>query len=271
MQKTGYPVISNIFFDAAIKRGQDKKSIYLYMARNHWQRNEYPEVIKALKNAGQATLDNPQMIAMHAEANKQLGKMHVAWRILDQGIELHPGYSKFFRQKFYYLLDMGLYKAAEGYINQYLQAEKYSANEYVAVAYTLRENKRYDLAERLLEEGAIKYPEESRIHELLSQLYIDQYKYLEAALVLDWASLKSSKFSHRAAALYLKANDPVRSMQINRRIPNQVDKFRQRISIDIDLDDYESMVAKEDVLLRYDLLTDQNITYALGFAFLQNR
>lgn len=267
LQKTGYPVISNIFFDAAIKRGQDKKSIYLYMARNYWQRNEYTAVIQALSNAGQAALDNPQMIAMHAEANKQLGKMHVAWRILDEGIVLHPGYSKFFRQKFYYLLDMGLYKAAEGYINQYLQAENYSANEYVAVAYTLRENKRYDLAERLLEEGAIKYPEESRIHELLSQLYIDQYKYLEAALVLDWTSLKSSKFSHRAAALYLKANDPVRSMQINRRIPNQVDKFRQRISIDIDLDDYESMVAKEDVLLRYDLLSDQNITYALGFAF----
>lgn len=267
LQKTGYPRLSNIFFDAAIEKGQTKQSIYLYIARNHWQRSEYREVIQALDKAGQAALDKPQLIAMRAEANKQLGEMNIAWDVLDQGIQLHPEYSKFYRQKFYYLLDMGLYTAAEGYIDKYLEAENYSANEYVAVAYTLRENKRYQLASKLLEEGAIKYPEEKRIYELLSQVYIDQYKYLEAALVLDWASLKSSGFSHRAAALYLKAKDPVRSMQINRRIPDQVDKFRQRISIDIALDDYESMVAKADVLSRYDLLSDENIAYALGFAY----
>jgi tetratricopeptide (TPR) repeat protein len=267
LQKTGYPGLSNIFFNAAIEKGQTKKSIYLYIARNHWQRTEYQAVIQALDKAGQAALDKPQMIAMRAEANKQLGEMNIAWSVLDEGIKLHPEYSKFYRQKFYYLLEMGLYKAAEGYIDKYLEAENYSANEYVAVAYTLRENRRYQLASRLLEEGAIKYPDENRIYELLSQVYIDQHKYLEAALVLDWASLKSSGFSHRAAALYLKAKDPVRSLQINRRISNQVDKFRQCISIDIDLDDYESMVAKTDVLTRYDLLADENIVYAMGFAY----
>lgn len=265
--KTGYPAISNIFFDAALKKGQDKKSIYLYMARNYWQRDEYEKVIDALDMAGQLAFDNPQMIAIRAEANKQLGKMNVAWAVLDEGINLHPEYSRFFRQKFYYLLELGFYQAAEDYIDKYIKAEEYSANEYLAVAFTLRENKRIDSAAKLLEEGAIKYPTDKKILELLSQVYIDQQKYLEAALVLDWASIKMPDFSHRAAALYLKSKDPVRSLQLNRRIQQQADKFRQRIAIDIFLEDYESMVAKTDVLNRYDLLSDDNIAYAIGFAY----
>jgi uncharacterized protein HemY len=265
--KTGYPAISNIFFDAAIKKGQQKKSIYLYMARNYWQRADYENVITALDMAGQVAFENPQMIAIRAEANKQLGKMHVAWDVLDNGIEIHPTYSKFIRQKFYYLLELGFYKAAEEYVDKYLNAEEYSANEYLAVAFTLRENKRYDSAARLLEEGAIKYPKDNKIIELLSQIYVDQEKYLEAALVLDWASIKMPGFSHRAAALYLKSKEPVRSLQLNRRISQQADKFRQRIAIDIFLEDYESMVAKTDALTRYDLISDDNIAYALGFAY----
>jgi predicted Zn-dependent protease len=265
--KTGYPAISNIFFDASLKKGQDKKSIYLYMARNYWQRGEYLKVIDALDMAGQLAFENPQMIAIRAEANKQLGKMDEAWAVLDKGINLHPEYSRFFRQKFYYLLELGFYQAAEEYIDKYIKAEEYSAKEYLAVAFTLRENKRHDSAARLLEEGAIKYPKDKKILELLSQVYIDQQKYMEAALVLDWASLKVPASSHRAAALYLKSKDPVRSLQINRRISNQADKFRQRIAIDIYLEDYESMVAKTDVLKRYGLLADDNISYAIGFAY----
>jgi hypothetical protein len=265
--KTGYPAISNIFLNASLDRGQTNKSIYLYMARNYWQRAEYEDVIKALDDAGQLAYDNPQMIAIRAESNKQLGKMDVAWRVLDEGIRLHPEYSKFLRQKFYYLLDLGYYRTAEEYANKYLEAAEYTANEYLAVAFTFRENKRYESAAKLLELGAIKYSEDRKIKELLSQVYLDQRQYLEAALVLDWASISNSEFSHRAASLYLKSKDPVRSLQLNRRITKQDDKFRQRIAIDIHLEDYESMVAKTDVLSRYDLVGDDNIAYALGFAY----
>lgn len=265
--KTGYPAISNIFLNASLDRGQTNKSIYLYMARNYWQRAEYEDVIKALDDAGQLAYDNPQMIAIRAESNKQLGKLDVAWRVLDEGIRLHPEYSKFLRQKFYYLLDLGYYRTAEEYANKYLEAAEYTANEYLAVAFTFRENKRYDSAAKLLELGAIKYSEDRKIKELLSQVYLDQRQYLEAALVLDWASISNSEFSHRAASLYLKSRDPVRSLQLNRRITKQDEKFRQRIAIDIHLQDYESMVAKTDVLTRYDLVSDDNIAYALGFAY----
>lgn len=269
-QKMGYPAISNIFFDAAINKGQTKRSIYLYMARNYWSRLAYRRVIDSLDKAGQVALDNPQMLVIKAEAYKQIGEMEQAWAVLDQGISLHPDFSKFYSQKFYYLLELGFYQTAQEYAHTYLESEHYSAKDYLSISYAYRESKRYDDAARLLEEGALKYPQDDKIIELLGQVYIDQGKYLSAAMVFDWASIRYPKFAAKAATLYLKSNEAARSLQLNRRIIDQTEKFRQRIGIDIHFEDYESMVAKIETLKRYNLLSDENILYALGFAYFKN-
>ncbi len=270
LHKTGYPVLSNTFLDAAIEKGQTKTSIYLYKARNYWQKMQYQNVIDALDKAGQVAKDKPQMLVIKAEAYKQLDNMDTAWAVLDEGVSLHPGFSRFYSQKFYYLLELGFYQVAQEYAQKYLQSEQYSAKEYLAVGYALRENGQHNAAAALLEAAVIKYSDDDKLLELLGQVYIDQEQYLSAALVFDWASIRFPKFSAKAATLYLKSNDPVRSLQLNRRIGEQSEKFRQRVGIDIHLEDYESMVAKTESLKRYDLLSDENILYALGFAHYRN-
>ncbi len=270
-QKTSYPVISNIFFDAAIERGQTNKAIHLYKARNYWQKLDYQNVISSLDQAESETLNNPQMMVIKAEAYKQLNQMTSAWSVLDAGIERHPDFSRFYSQKFYYLLELGFYQAAQEYANQYLAVESYSAKEYLAIAYAYRENNQFDQAAVLLEQGMMKYPDDKKILELLGQVYIDQEKYVNAALVFDWASIRYPEFASKAATLFLKSKDPIRSLQLNRRIAKQDEKFRQRVGIDIHLEDYESMAAKTEALKRYDLLKDENILYALGFAYFKNR
>jgi Tfp pilus assembly protein PilF len=268
--KTGYPAISNIFFKEALARGQENKSVYLYMARNYWQRLAYQNVIDALNKAGQAAKDKPQMFVIKAESYKQLNQMDQAWEVLDEGVSLHPEFSRFYSQKFYYLLELGFYQSAQEYAQQYLKKEHYSAKEYLAVAYALRENNQYQSAAQLLEQGVLEYNSDDKLLELLGQVYIDQEEYLMAALVFDWASIRFPKFAHKAATLYLKSNEPIRSLQLNRRIAKQDEKFRQRIGIDIHLEDYESMVAKTESLKRYDLLKEDSIVYALGFAHFKN-
>lgn len=267
--RLGYPVISNIFLNKAIELGQENKSIYLYMARNYWQKQKYQKVIESLDLAEEAALENEQMYVIKAEAFKQLKEHRKAWTVLDQGIAKFPEYSKFYSQKFYYLLHLGFYQNALEYADKYLEQQDYSAKEYLAVAYALRESNEYKLSAMLLEQGVIKHPNNDKLLELLGQVYIDQEQYMMAALVFDWASISFPKFAYKAATLYLKAGDPVRSLQLNRRIIAQDDKFRQRLGIDIELQDYESLVAKTDALKRYDLLKDENILYALGYAHFQ--
>jgi uncharacterized protein HemY len=268
--KTGYPAISNIFFEEALGRGQVNQSVYLYMARNYWQRLEYQQVIDALDKAGQSAKDKPQMFVIKAESYKQLGQLDQAWAVLDEGISLRPEFSRFYSQKFYYLLELGFYQSAQEYAQQYLKREHYSAKEYLAVAYAFRENNQYQSAAQLLEQGVLKYDGDEKLLELLGQVYIDQEEYLIAAMVFDWASIRFPKFAHNAATLYLKSDEPIRSLQLNRRIVKQDEKFKQRIGIDIHLEDYESMVAKIDTLTRYDLLKEDSIVYALGFAHFKN-
>lgn len=264
--KLGYPLISNIFFEKAISLGQSSESVHMYMARNYWQRQEYEKVIAEFELAGETAKNNEQTYVIKAEAFKQLGDMKHAWAVLDEGLERFPKYNRFYSQKFYYLLQLGLYQHAMNYADQLLEVGNYSENDYLAVAFALRENNNLKEAASILEAGVIRHPSNEKLLELLGQVYIDQQQYMMAALVFDWASISFPKFAQKAATLYLKAGDPVRSLQLNRRIIDQKEKFKQRLGIDIELEDYESLVAKTDSLKRYDLLSEESVVYALGFA-----
>jgi len=269
--RTGYPVLSNIFLEEAIKRGQDNPSLYIYIARNHWQKRNYAKLLEALDKAGDKALENKQLFVIKAEAHKQLGDMTSAWAALDQGIDRFPEFPRFYSQKFYYLVELGFFQQAGQYAEQYLARSEYTAKDYLAIGYTLRQNKQYDRAAGLLEQAVLRHSGDEKLLELLGQIYIDQQAYLSAALVFDWASIRFPRFAEKAASLYLKAGDPIRSLQLNRRIIDQKAKFRQRLSIDIELQDYESLVAKTDALKRYGLLEDDRIVYALGYAHFRNR
>ncbi len=267
LHKQGYPALSNIFFDEAAARGQDNPAIQLYVARNHWQLQEYAGVVEALDRAGEKALENRQMFVIRAEAHKQLGEMEKAWSVLDAGIERFPGYPRFYRQKFYYLVGLGFYRQAVEYAREYLAAGEHDPEDYLAVAYALRENRQLDAAAALLEEAVLRFGHDAKLIELLGQVYIDGERYLSAAQVFDRATLLEPGFAHKAAALYLKAGQPVRALQLNRRIGDQKAKFRQRVGIDIHLDDYQSLVAKTDALERYGLLEENDIVYAVGYAW----
>jgi len=270
LQRLGYPELSNIFLNESIQLGQNNPSTFLYIARNNWQSQNFQGVVDALEQAGVAANQNKEMFVIKAESLKQLDRLEDAWLVLDEAIGLFPDYSRFYRQKFYYLLELGFFQQALDYAEQYLKRQEYSAKDYLAVAYTLRENTQFVLAAELLEEAVYKYPNDEQLIELLGQVYIDQESYTAAALVYDYASLSNLQFAEKSSALYLKARQPIRSLQINRRVLDQKEKFKQRVGIDIYLDDYESLVSKEPALKRYGLLSDDNIRYAIGFAYFRN-
>ncbi len=270
LHKRSYSMLSNLFLEASIQHGQDNPSLLLYMARNYWQLQNYPEVITALDKAGDVAKESEQMLVIKAEAYKQQGLLDEAWAVLDEGIALFPDASRFFKQKFYYLLELGFYQHASEYAQKYLMAKEYSSKDYLAIAYALRENNQLDAAATLLEEAVLKHRGDDKLIELLGQVYIDKEKYLMAALVFDWASIEHPKFALKAATLYLKAKQPIRSLQLNRRILKQDDKFRQRLGIDLYLEDYETLVTKTPALKRYDLLKEDRIAYAIGYGYFKN-
>ncbi len=279
-QRLGYPDLSNIFFAEAIKKGNAKdpkvtkkqSSIYLYMARNYWQLKNYPKVIESIDNSGEQGRQNRQMYVIKAESWKQLGDYRNAWNVLDEGIKRYPEFSRFYSQKFYYLLGLGFYQRAIYYADKFLFVQKYSAKDYLAIAIALRETGQYHQAAILLQQALLRPGQQQRkkLLELLGQIYIDQEHYLAAALVFDWASISYPEFSEKAAILSLKAKQAVRSLQLNRRIFDQKAKFRQRMGIELYLQDYETLVTQVPALKRYGLLKDDKVRYAIGYAYFRN-
>jgi tetratricopeptide (TPR) repeat protein len=270
LHRLGYPRLSNIFFQASVDKGQDNNSIFLYVARNNWQLNDYAGVVSALDRAGESAKDSEQMFVIKAEAYKQQQMMREAWQALDEGISRFPEYARFYSQKFYYLLELGYFQHALEYAQKFLTTQNHTAKDYLAISYALRENGQYDAAAALLEEAVLKNGRDTKLIELLGQVYIDRQNYIAAALVYDWASIEFPQFANKAATLYLKSGLPIRSLQLNRRIIKQDEKFRQRLGIDIQLDDYETLVAKLPALKRYGLLAEDDIKYALGYAYFRN-
>lgn len=270
-QKLGYPMLSNIYLDESIKNGQTSESLYLYMARNYWTIEAYEKVIESIKKAGESAKKSEMFFIIRAESHKRLDQYSEAFETLDEGLVYFKDNPKFYRQKFYYLMELGFYKQSLVYARKFLEAQKYSTKDYLAVSLSLRENKLYEEAAVLLEEAVlrtdVKNEEYPKLIELLSQIYIDNENYTAGALVLDQASVFYPKFAHKAATLYLKAKIPVRSFQLNRRVVDQKDKFKQRVGIDIFLEDYESLVAMKSPLKRYGILKEDNMRYALGFGY----
>jgi uncharacterized protein HemY len=265
-----YPEVSNIYINKAISMGQNNASIYLYMAKNYWSLKDYPHVVEYIDLAGDTAKSNEQMFMMKAEAYKHMGDIKQAWAVLDEGVAAFPENPGLLLQKFYYLIELGYYEYAVEFAETYLKQQQYSAKDYLAVAYALRSNGEYDKAAALLEEGVLRHPGDDKLVELLGQVYIDQQHYLAAATVFDRASIAYPRFAYKASALFLKAKQPIRALQLNRRISEQKDKFKLRLSIDIYLEDYESLVTKIDALKRYGLMEDDSILYAVGYAYYRN-
>ncbi|MEA3513626.1 MAG: hypothetical protein U9R37_08500 [Campylobacterota bacterium] len=273
-QSLGYPNLSNIYLKEAIENGQKSKSVYLYMAKNYWVLKDYKNTIFSIKSAEDLAKKQETFFVILAESYKQSDDFDNAWKALDEGIELFPKYSKFYRQKFYYLMELGFYKRAMFYAKEFLKHQNYSTKDYLSVSLVMRENKMYTEAATLLEEAVIREQftnptgdDIKKLYELLGQIYIDNEHYTSAALVFDQASVFYPQFAHKAATLYLKSKLPVRSFQLNRRVLEQKEKFSQRVGIDIYLEDYEALVATLPALKRYGILKDDNIKYALGYGY----
>lgn len=72
-----------------------------------------------------------------------------------------------------------------------------------------------------------------------------------------------------AAELYRQAGDLPKSMSLNQFIPESKERLRQRLLVLLDLQDYEALAAMALDLRRVQLLKDENIRYAVAYAFFE--
>lgn len=253
-------------FNLAIKSGQNDPLIYLYLAEIHYLLKDYKATLTAISKTGNNYKSYPTLLEMKAQSHWLLGQRAEAWETVSLAQELFPNETKYPERKFFYALDLGLYRQAAEFAQLYLSKSSTRAEDYVAIGNALRLNRQFEPAANILEIARLRYPEHTTIAKVLAHTYIDQGMHYSAANIMEAAARYHPEFVSEAAELYKNAGNFQRALRLNTQIADQPKKLKQRLGIFLGLKNYEMILNMESILARHRLLDDQNIRYALAYA-----
>lgn len=250
----------------SVAAGQTDRVIYVYLAQAHFQQENYREALGALEQSQGAGSHLPAVFFMAARSHWELGDHSAALATLEQARESFVDETPFVRQKIFYLIKLGLFRAAADLGMAYLAEHEADAEDYIAIGSALRESRQHEQALRFLEAARLKYRGNVEVAKVLAHLYLDMDKPLSAAEVMEDASRKDSGLKVEAAELHRRAGNLFQALALNAQVSPQDKKLKQRLAILLALERFEQVAGMSEALMRNDLLKDEDIRYALAYA-----
>jgi tetratricopeptide (TPR) repeat protein len=251
---------------AAADSGQAEPVVFVYLAQVNYQLQDYRATIDALERAGDTLSRVPSAYHMKAQSYWLMQKPVMALATLDQAAQLFPDDPDFIRRKAFYMVDLGLYQEAVVQGRRYLQQSQGKLEDYVALGNALRASGELDEAAAFLEEAQLIFPDSPDVKKVLTHVYIERGELSAAADLLYQAALLDAGLLAEAAELYRRAGQTHRALDINGRLNEQPEKFRQRLALYLELANFEQAAAMEIPLRRVGLLEDEDLRYAVAYA-----
>lgn len=252
--------------ELAIESGAADALVYIYLAQTQFHLQDYAGAIGALKGAGAAVERVPSVYHMKAQSYWLLEDHVMALATLDQASETFPDDPSFLRRKVFYLVDLGLFQRAAALGRRYLAQSEGKLEDYVALGNALRASGELQEAAVLLEQAQLHYPDSPEVRKVLAHVYIDRGQMGVAADVLYKAALLDPPLMAEAAELYRRSGQIYRALIINSQLSDQPEKFRQRLALYLQMENFEQAAAMELPLRRVGLLEDEDLRYAIAYA-----
>jgi len=255
-------------FKNAIKAGQTDKSVYLMLAQNYYKLKKYVECAQAINDAGELAKQKPELFSMKAECYYKSEKLNESFETLAEGIKKFKDYSRFYQQRFYYLMNQKLYQAAVEDADRFFKSvKKMDAKTYVTFASALRKSGEIERATHMMEKANLEFPKDVKVTVLLAHLYIDKEMIQAAAELFDEASIEDKKYESESAEMYRRAKNFTEALFKNSILTDENTKLNQRIAIYLEFGQYERVVAMADSLKRNRVVENEDIRYALAYAY----
>lgn len=247
--------------------GKDDLILYVYLAQAHYNLGEYARTLAALDEAGELAKTRPALYIMRAQAHWKMGDKRAAWKTLTAGEQQFPEKTRFLRRKFFILVDLTFYTAAAELGRNYLQRAEATLEDYLALGSALRQSGRPKNALHFLEAAVMRFPESEKARLELAHAYLDLNQKVVAANLFETAADQNAELVKDAAEVHRRAKLYFQALFLNAQINNQTEKFKQRMAILLELKHFEEIAAMEDTLHRVGLLSDDEIRYALAYAY----
>ena len=254
-------------FESAIKHGQQAKLVSLQLAQACFSLEAHACTLSALKQAGPTSNDDPAVALMKAQTEWKLDMKDSALRTLQTGQQRFPDRAEFQKLRLFYLLELQLYSEAAAVSEQYLNQDKLGAQEFVAVGEALRAAGQFKRAQLVMEQARLRYPQDEQVQLQLAHAYLDDGQLITSAMLFEQAARHNRKYTLEAAELYKQAGMLHRATWLNAQVSDQAAKAKQRLSLLVEGQDYDAVTALLPKLSRLGLLTDENIRYAVAYAY----
>lgn len=264
-------VASAGFFEEAIKAGNEDPLVLINLGRARFGAKNYRGTVKALTRAGLSARQEPKAEMLLCQAHWELGEANQALAVLARAGTRFPEVIEFARLEMSYLIKLELYQELARQRSKFLRRPNIEATDLVAIGEALRKSGRLDEAKASLEAARLHFPDDIGLTVQLARVFMDDGKLLSSAMMLEQASRLDEKYFVEAAEMYRRSGRLVRALVINKRIPDQKRKMRQRLQILLELQRFEMIAGMEARLSRLGLLGDQQIRYALAYGFFQTR
>lgn len=254
-------------FDAEKLRREKLEELYLYLSQAYYRDSQYLASVEALDRAGKRGRENAAYFTLRAECYWKANQKSNAIAALSQGATLFPKDVTLLKQKFYYYVDLKLYQAAIDAAKAYMQRGNANDKEYISLSQMLLSGGEKEEALKVLEEAKMRFPTSAKIHILLGHLYNKKDMPHTTAQLFEEGSYYDKMYLKEASEMYRRAGEFSHALYLNSKMSDNKEKTKQKVAIYVDRGEFEKVIGLQDALGRYGLLADDNLRYALAYAY----
>ncbi len=248
-------------------RADKISQLYLYLSQSYYKMKDYKNTVVSLDNAGERGKNKAALYTLRAECYWKLKDYSNAINALSIGSAKFPEDTRLLKQKFYYYADLKLYQAAMEASKAYMSQAGSGVSEYIALAQMLIGANEINQAIVLLEETKLKYPKDATVGILLGHMYLKKDMKNSTALLFEASANYDKKYLKDAIEMNRRAQRLPHAIYLNSQNTDKVDQVKQEVAISLDRGEYKKVIGLKDALERYKLLDDENMRYALAYAY----
>ncbi|MFP4335428.1 MAG: tetratricopeptide repeat protein, partial [Wenzhouxiangella sp.] len=138
--------------------------VWLYLAQAYFGQEDFASVIRSLDRAAGETTQLPSVYLMRAQSHWELEQVEDAWQVLSAGAAAFPDKAgEFVRRQVFWLVDLGLYQQAADIGLAFLERERATTEDLVAIGNALRQAGQFDEALKVLEAARLSDPEDIQL------------------------------------------------------------------------------------------------------------
>jgi len=253
-------------FESSIAAGQDNKIIHVYLAQAYMGLEKYEQAVSQLSKTGQLETSMAGIWLLRSQAYWLNGDKYKAWEVLNSAEVRFPEEKIFLRNKMFYAIELGLFQEAIKLGQYYIESHDASVNDYVSLGDALRRSGKPEDALRFLELARVKYPGDKNVYVAMAHAYSDIGNLTAAAAMLEEGGHYHNKLYKDSAELYKKSGNIERAFFNNSKVLDQKSKLIQRMSLQLETENYDQVLAMRNDLLRVRLLDEDEYRYVMAYA-----